>query len=493
MLHAANNTPEMIIDSEFLFIDGEPFIFDEPEEENVNQVADSWKIMIVDDDITVHLVTKLSLKKFHFEGKELSFISAHSAEEAKRLIADHPDTALILLDVVMESKNAGLMVAKYIREVLCNDEVRIILRTGQPGEAPEDSVFRAYDINDYKTKTELTQRKLFTTIMSALRSYRDITAIKSSQKELQGLYSDLAHRNQELASMNEQLQQEIAERKKLEAIRLERERLRIEKEFLEKQARELSKLNADKDKFFSIVAHDLKGPFQPLLGYCQLMMLMADTMKPPEIKEMSQRIFNSAQNVYGLLENLLQWSCMQRGRMEYLPETLYLKEVADDNVRWLAESAIKKEITLRNTVHEEIRVYADQNMLNTVLRNLISNALKFTSSGGSLTISAKTHHGDELAQFIEISVTDTGVGIEQTDLKNLFRLDLHHTMRGTAEEQGTGLGLIICKEMVEENGGQIWIESELGQGTTVRFTVPVVTELGQSRAVAPPGVNEIRD
>lgn len=480
MFNAAHNT--LFDQSEFLFVDGEKFIFDEEDEKEENpdssKETNTWKVMVVDDDITVHIVTKLSLKKFDFEGKYLTFISAHSGEEARRLIQDHPDTALILLDVVMESKHAGLKVAKYIREELQNDEVRIILRTGQPGEAPEDSVFRLYDINDYKTKTELTQRKLFTTIMSALRSYRDIMDIKKSEQELQELYADLANRNLELAKANEQLQQEIAERKKLETIRLERERLRIEKEFLEKQAQELGKLNADKDKFFSIVAHDLKGPFQPLLGYCQLMTLMAETMTPIEVQEISQKIFTSAQNVYGLLENLLQWSRMQRGRMEYEPEMLYLKDIAHDNVRLLTENALRKSISLQNTIHDDIQVYADENMLNTVLRNLISNALKFTPLGGIVTLSVNIAESSnkKSGQFVELSVHDTGVGIKKENLNKLFRMDSPHTMRGTAEEQGTGLGLIICKEMVEKNGGKIWIKSEIGQGTTVKFTVPMVNK-----------------
>ncbi|MGB0383553.1 MAG: ATP-binding protein [Ardenticatenaceae bacterium] len=475
--------PDMLFDdNEFIFLDGEKFVFneneDDTEERTRNKTEPCWKIMIVDDDLTIHMVTKLSLKKFRFEGKALTFISAYSGKEAKRLIKDHANTALILLDVVMESKNAGLMVAKHVREVLQNDEVRIILRTGQPGEAPEHTVFQIYDINDYKTKTELTQQKLFTTIMSALRSYRDITTIKASQKELEALYADLAQRNLQLAQANEQLQQEIAERKKLESIRLEQERLRIEKEFLEKQAQQLAKLNADKDKFFSIMAHDLKGPFQPLLGYSQLMALMAETMSPAEITQMSEKILSSAKTVYGLLENLLEWSRMQLGQMRYQPQDVSLKELIDDNLRLLAENAVKKEITLQSEVNEHLEVYADRHMLDTVIRNLISNALKFTPSGGKVTISAredKRQHPSGLERWMEVSVVDTGIGISQTDLKMLFKLDSHHTTPGTAEEQGTGLGLIICKEMVEKNGGQIWIESQLEQGTTVRFSVPVVS------------------
>jgi two-component system sensor histidine kinase ChiS len=145
---------------------------------------DTWKILVVDDEAEIHNVTKLVLNDFTFEGKPINFISAYSGEEAKALIEKNPDTALILLDVVMETDDAGLDVVKYIRDVLGNLLVRIILRTGQPGQAPEDVVIIHYDINDYKTKTELTTRKLFTAIVTALRAFRALTKLEASRREL---------------------------------------------------------------------------------------------------------------------------------------------------------------------------------------------------------------------------------------------------------------------------------------------------------------------
>lgn len=463
--------------------DEDDLFFDEDEDDenkniNIEKIEeDAWQIMIVDDDIKVHLVTKLSLKNFRFDDKPLSFVSAYSGNEAKRLITEYPNTALILLDVVMESHDAGLMVAQHIRKVLQNELVRIILRTGQPGQAPEESIILAYDINDYKTKTELTQQKLFTTIMSALRSYRDITIIKDSQEELQLLYSDLAKRNAELKHTNEKLQEEMVERQKLEAIRLEQERLRLQNEFLEKQSRQLEKINAEKDKFFSIVAHDLKGPFQPLLGYSELLLLAPDMLTPSKIQQIGQQINQTANNIYDLLENLLRWSSMQMGRMEHQPIVIDLPKLIDENFRLLSENALKKQITLRNYVSAELLVYADQNMLNTVIRNLISNALKFTSRGGNITITASNPfsfvENEEGQPYLQLSIADNGVGMSSEHVQSLFQLHSHISTLGTASEQGTGLGLIICQEMVEMNKGQIWIDSQLGVGTTVHFTVPL--------------------
>jgi response regulator RpfG family c-di-GMP phosphodiesterase len=161
------------------------FLFAEEPDELPPTHHGSWKVLIVDDEPEVHAVTKLALSDFSFQGKNLEFISAYSGTEAKKMIELHPDAAIMLLDVVMETDDAGLLVARYIREELHNHYVRIILRTGQPGQAPERQVIVNYDINDYKSKTELTAQKLFTVVMSSLRSYRDILSIDSSRKGLE--------------------------------------------------------------------------------------------------------------------------------------------------------------------------------------------------------------------------------------------------------------------------------------------------------------------
>lgn len=161
------------------------FLFAEEPEPIIAVLNGSWKVLIVDDEPEVHAVTKLALSDFTFQSKNLSFFSAYSGSEAKELIKQHPDTAIILLDVVMETDDAGLLVARYIREELHNEHVRIILRTGQPGQAPERQVIINYDINDYKSKTELTAQKLFTVIMSSLRSYRDIMSLEQSRQGLE--------------------------------------------------------------------------------------------------------------------------------------------------------------------------------------------------------------------------------------------------------------------------------------------------------------------
>lgn len=235
------------------------------------------------------------------------------------------------------------------------------------------------------------------------------------------------------------------------------------------KARYLADLNASKDKFFSIVAHDLRGPFMPLLGNVELLIEMADILPPAEIREISLGVYRSGKRMLNLLENLLQWSRLQMGRMEYQPELLNLQQVTQKTVDLLAATAEAKDITLSNQVTEQLDVYADNHMLNTIIRNLTSNALKFTPIGGQVVISAR-----QLEEpFVELSIMDSGVGIPAEDIAKLFAVEIPHSTTGTAQETGTGLGLIMCKEMVELNGGQIEVDSQLQQGTTVKLTIPV--------------------
>ncbi len=233
---------------------------------------------------------------------------------------------------------------------------------------------------------------------------------------------------------------------------------------------QLKILNANKNKFFSIIAHDLRNPFLPLLGLSELLEDVADQCNPTEIKTMSGHIHRSAKNVYNLLDNLLAWARMQMGRVAFDPKRFKLNEVIMSNVMLFGENAKAKGVILSANLSHDIFVHADENIIDTIVRNLTSNAIKFTPSNGMVTISAVVIPD---SQHVNVTVTDTGIGVSDENIKKLFRIDAHHSTIGTNEEAGTGLGLILCKEMVEKNNGKIWMESELGKGTTVKFTVPI--------------------
>lgn len=234
----------------------------------------------------------------------------------------------------------------------------------------------------------------------------------------------------------------------------------------------LIKLNADKDKFFSIISHDLRGPFTALLGNAELLAQGSATCQDG-LREMSQSIYRSARVVYQLLNSLLIWARLQQeDGMQCQPEPIELKSLTEETLAVLEQSAAQKEIVLSNTIPANYWVQADQLMLETIIRNLVGNALKFTPRGGRVTLAADRNNGDN---HLKISVQDTGVGIAPVAIAKLFRIDTQHTTQGTEKEKGSGLGLMICKEMVERNGGQIRVESEEGKGTSVEFTMPLAT------------------
>ncbi len=243
--------------------------------------------------------------------------------------------------------------------------------------------------------------------------------------------------------------------------------IRRQQEQLKRLNSILRRVNANKDRFFSIIAHDLKSPFSILIGMPEIILAGKDTMSKEAIVDLVTDILQSAENTFALLENLLNWSRIQCGIIEFLPAQFDIQPIVERTINLLGPNARHKQIELRSRVLSETLVTADANMVETVVRNLVSNALKFTNPNGVITVSAV-----ESGSFIEIAVADTGVGIPEEDLRNLFWIEEKIQTKGTAGETGTGLGLVLCKEFVEKNGGAIWAESQVDQGTTFRFTLP---------------------
>jgi two-component system sensor histidine kinase ChiS len=231
---------------------------------------------------------------------------------------------------------------------------------------------------------------------------------------------------------------------------------------------ELQKTNAEKDKFFSIIAHDLRSPFSGFLGLTQQMADNLPDLSISEIKEIVISLKTSASNTYSLLENLLQWSKIQQGQIPFHPEKLRLSFVAKDSIIILEEPAKTKKIDIFIDISEDIFVLADINMLESLFRNLVSNAVKFTPREGKIFISAKR----KTEGTIEVSVKDTGIGMNSTYLSGIFHINDKINRKGTEGEPSTGLGLLLCKEFAEKQSGKIWAESEEGKGTLFCFTLP---------------------
>ena len=237
----------------------------------------------------------------------------------------------------------------------------------------------------------------------------------------------------------------------------------------------LRELNSNKDKFSSIIAHDLKSPFSAILGFSKLLQDEYTTSSPEQHQLFIRRIVDGLSNVYRLLENLLDWSRIQLGGIEFHPERLDIGLMAFEIIHDNKLNLEKKEIGVKVEIPESTTVFADKNMIKTILRNLVSNALKFSPVGKQVRICVfPSSESDRVPPgFIGLAVIDQGVGISNKDLNYLFRIDSGFRRLGTSNETGTGLGLVLCREFVEIYGGQIWAESEEGKGSTFIFTVPL--------------------
>lgn len=232
---------------------------------------------------------------------------------------------------------------------------------------------------------------------------------------------------------------------------------------------ELREVIATKDKFFSIIAHDLRSPFQGFLGLTEVMAADISGLTQDELSTLIKEMHIKASNLFVLLENLLEWALMQKGTINFSPQVCSLSEIVKHGVDAINQSAAQKEVDIINSIPDSIRVYVDEMMINSVLRNLLSNAVKFTSKGGKVILSAK----DLGNRMIEVSVIDSGIGMSDTLCKKLFKIGEKVGRKGTEGEPSSGLGLFLCKEFIEKNGGRIWVVSQEDCGTIIKITLPL--------------------
>jgi two-component system, sensor histidine kinase and response regulator len=251
-----------------------------------------------------------------------------------------------------------------------------------------------------------------------------------------------------------------------------RDTITAQNQRLAEQNQLLHEANISKDKFFSILAHDLRNPFNALLALTTLLKDEWSHYGPDEITRYLDRIQQAAERSYTLLENLLEWSRSQAGRLRFTPQKVSVNMLVDESIRVLEHQAHVKNIAVSVNVPEHLEVQADVKMLTTIVRNLLSNAIKFTPPGGRVIIDGQA--GDD---GVRVCVRDTGVGIKPGALAQLFRIDAHHTTTGTADERGSGLGLILCKEFTDRHGGALQVHSEPGAGSTFTVILPQSADL----------------
>ncbi len=278
-------------------------------------------------------------------------------------------------------------------------------------------------------------------------SFSDVTKRKKIEDELNNYIGELK-RNKELLEKNSR---EILETNKK----------------LKKSEQQLLRLNADKDKFFSIISHDLRSPFDALIGLSSIILDDYDELSDEEIKRYAGNINDASKHLLEFVDKLLQWSRIQSGRIEYNPSFFDVSDKISRIKDLLKMNAAGKNILLDYNNSSTLKVYADPDMIRTALQNLVSNAIKFTPKGGKIILSSEEEDG-----FVKLSVKDNGVGMNEEKVGNLFKIEKNISTPGTIGEKGTGLGLILCKELIEKNGGAIYVESSPGVGTTFSFTIP---------------------
>ncbi|MCX6303605.1 MAG: hybrid sensor histidine kinase/response regulator [Bacteroidetes bacterium] len=404
--------------------------------------TDKHTILIVDDNPN-NLFSLHELIKDNFP---VEVIEASSGFDALRIINEQ-SIDLCLMDVQMPEMD-GFETAKLVRSRPKTAHIPVIFITAfDPNKSLMEKGLNAGGL-DYLTKP-IDDVQIVHTLNMYMRFLDRERNINSELEEKVQL------RTAEFQQINRKLKLEIEERKRAETA-------------LQESETKLREANAAKDKFFSIIAHDLRNPFNAVIGFSNLLRENISEFSPDEISEYIGYINDSAINAYTLLGNLLDWARSQTNSIRFNPESVNISEIINSTLTILSGEANKKNILVSNSVADGSVVLADSNMVSAVLRNLISNAIKFTRPGGMVTISSEVSDG--IAEFM---IEDNGVGIQKRDLDLLFRIDTKVYTKGTAEESGTGLGLILCKEFIEKNAGTIRVESEHGTGSRFIFTLPV--------------------
>jgi two-component system sensor histidine kinase/response regulator len=398
-------------------------------------------ILIVDDNPN----NLFSLHELIRENFEVEVIEAVSGFEALRVVNERR-VDLCLMDVQMPDMD-GFETAKLIKSRPKTARIPIFFITAfDPSKSFMDKGLESGGLDYLSKPIDDVQ------IVHLLHMYlRFIDRERNLNIELE---EKVQARTLELQQANRLLKLEIEERK------------RVEKDLKDYQTM-LQNANACKDKFFSIIAHDLRNPFNALIGLSDLLIEGLPGFSQKEVEEFVQLIHDSSQNAFELLNNLLDWSRSQTSQMEFLPGPLVLVELVDESRALLAAQASKKGVKLVQEVDSELKVLADRNMCQVVLRNLMANSIKFSHADAVTHISAR-----RVGQLVEVCVEDQGVGMPPEAVAHLFRIDKKVQTQGTAEETGTGLGLILCREFVEKNGGSIWVESQVGKGSRFFFTLP---------------------
>ncbi len=399
-----------------------------------DESLEKWKILIVDDEEDIHHVTRIALKGFTFRGKPVVFYDAYSAAEAEKILKKHPDIALILLDVVMETTNAGLDLVKIIRDKLGNKVTQIIIRTGQPGQAPERDVIVSYEINDYKTKTELTSLKLFTVALASLRAYEAV---------------------QQIGRLNEEFKLEINRHIRKEKI-------------LEHAKEKAEKSEQQKSIFLHQMSEKVQGPLNLILDSSDTIRKEVKDQVNDNIRQLFDDMSYSGKEIIRAVQMIKDLSEIQADNYEVNREKISvsdaIRDILADEKYAIHKSGI--DLVVENKASLDI-ILIDEYAFGQILSNVIDNAVKNTKEG---LIEIKVSQDND--KFLKISVSDTGRGMSQSFQKEMF-FPFKRELSNDANAHGLGLGLTLTKEFCKLMNVNIHITSKPGKGTRVYLSIPL--------------------
>ncbi len=408
-------------------------------------------LLIVDDQAN-NLKVISSVLDQHYD-----LYVANSGERALKILEKvTPD--LILLDVMMPEMD-GFEVCQILKNDVNLKNIPIIFLTAK---IDVEDIVKGFEYGavDYISKP-FNIKEVLVRINTHISLANAMKTISFQNQQLLDYQDTLLQRNEELIESRDAIEKAAYE------MNVINEKLMQSENELKKSNEKLKQSILEKDKFFSIIAHDLKSPFSGLIGLLGMMLDDRDNISEEEQVDIIQSLHESTKGLYSLLENLLEWSRIQRDMVKANFDMIDLFMIANDTVTHLDSRAKDKKIELINNIPNDTYAFADYMMTSTVIRNLISNSIKFTNSGGKIEIGISENKNGRIKLF----VSDDGVGMDQKTLDKLFKLSESNSGVGTAGERGTGLGLLLCKEFIELNQGEIWVESEVGKGSTFFFTL----------------------
>lgn len=386
-----------------------------------------FKILNVSGNECIQKTILNTLKHFSFNGKKLNILKAYSCEEAKLICESNPDIILMVIDKLEHLNGSGNKFINFVKKEYDSKNCQVLFMEELIKSSPAIEVSEDNQYEESESDFDFARGRLIDYIRMVLLTCEMENKINSGQILEQARETILGKKN----------------------------------------GRKEKSTTISRDKLYAILAHDLKGPIGNIKVLLDFLTNESELLDKKTSKELLLSVRESTNSIHELLDNFLFWTRLNNNDIHYNPVRISLSNIIRGNIALLRSTAFSKNIKISSDVTESTAIFADEYMITTVLRNLIYNAIKFTKNDGEILISAK-----EQGEFIKVIIKDNGVGISNEDIEKLFRSDIHHSTKGTAKEIGTGLGLILCKDFIEKNGGQIIVESKKDYGSVFSFTIP---------------------